>query len=69
MITRTTEPKSLVKRISSDCKCRFDGTNVIQAKNEILINLGVHLFIGLITSSNKYIYKSCITIESTFLKV
>ena len=44
MITRINESKSLVKHISSDCRCTIDGKNVIQSKskNGIVINVDVN---------------------------
>ena len=41
MITGINESKILTKHISCECKCRFDGKNVIQINSEITINVDV----------------------------
>ena len=41
MITGKNEPKILTKDISCDCKCRFDGENLIQINVGITINVDV----------------------------
>ena len=41
MITGINESKILTKHISCECKCRFDGKNVIQTNSEITINVDV----------------------------
>ena len=39
MITRINESKTSTKDISCECKCRFDGNNVIQINGGITINV------------------------------
>ena len=41
MITWINESKTLTKIISCKCKCRFDGKEVIQINDEIMINVNV----------------------------
>ena len=41
MITGTNESKQLIKHTSCECKCRFDGKNVIQIKSGITITVDV----------------------------
>ena len=41
MIREITETKTLTKHISCECKCRFDGKNVIQINGGIIINVDV----------------------------
>ena len=41
MIREITESKTLTKHISCECKCRFDGKNVIQINGGIIINVDV----------------------------
>ena len=41
MNTSINQPKTLTKHISCECKCRFDGKNVIQINGGITINIGV----------------------------
>ena len=41
MIREITESKTLTKHISCECKCRFDGKNVIQINSGIIINVDV----------------------------
>ena len=41
MIREITESKTLTKRISCECKCRFYGKNVIQINGGIIINVDV----------------------------
>ena len=41
MITGKNESKILTKDISCECKCRFDGKNVIQISGGITINVDV----------------------------
>ena len=41
MITGINESKILTKHISCKCKCKFDGTNVIQINDGITINVDV----------------------------
>ena len=38
MITRKKDPKILTKDISCECKCRFDGKNIIQINDATTIN-------------------------------
>ena len=38
MITEINDSKTLAKHISCKCKCRFDGKNIIQINDGILIN-------------------------------
>ena len=39
MITGINKSKTLTKHISCECKCRFDGKNVIQINGGITINV------------------------------
>ena len=39
MITRINESKTLTKHISCECKCKFDGKNVIETHGGITINV------------------------------
>ena len=39
MITRKSKSKILTKDISSECKCKFDGKNVVQINGGITINV------------------------------
>ena len=39
MITGINESKTLTKHISCECKCRFDGKNVIHINGGITINV------------------------------
>ena len=41
MITGKYESKILIKDISCDCKCRFDGKNVFQINGGVIINVDV----------------------------
>ena len=41
MITRKSKSKILTKDISSECKCKFDGKNVVQINGGITINVDV----------------------------
>ena len=41
MITGINELKTLTKHISCECKCRFDGKNVIQINGGTTINVDV----------------------------
>ena len=41
MITGINESKTLTKDISCECKCRFDGKNVIQINGGITVNVDV----------------------------
>ena len=41
MITGINKSKTLTKYMSSECKCRLDGKNVIQINGEIMINVDV----------------------------
>ena len=41
MVTGINEPKILTKDISCECKCRFDGKNVIEINGGIMINVNV----------------------------
>ena len=43
MITGIIESKSLTKHVSCECKCKFDGRNVIQMKSEIMKNADTSL--------------------------
>ena len=43
MITGINESKTLTKHISCECKCRFDGKNVIQVNGGITINIDVSI--------------------------
>ena len=43
MITGINEPKTLTRRISFECKCRFVGKNVIQINGGITVNVDVSL--------------------------
>ena len=43
MITRINESKTLTKHMSYECKCKFDGRNVIQIKSGITINVDVSI--------------------------
>ena len=43
IITGTNELKSLTKHRSCECKSRFDGKNVIQISDRIMINVGVNV--------------------------
>ena len=43
MITEINESKTLTKHISYECKCRFDGKNVIQMNGGIMINVDVNV--------------------------
>lgn len=38
-MNRNNEEKTLVKHVSCNCSCKFDGKNAIQIKNRILINV------------------------------
>ena len=41
IITGINESKTLTKNISCECKCKFDGKNVIQINGGITINVDV----------------------------
>ena len=41
MITGINESKTLTKEISCECKCKFDGKNVVQINGGITINADV----------------------------
>ena len=41
MVTGKNESKTLIKNVSCECKCRFDGKNVIQINGGIIINIYV----------------------------
>ena len=41
MIIGIDESKILTKEISCECKCRFDGKNIIQISGRITINVDV----------------------------
>ena len=41
IITGINESKTLTKNISCECKCKFDGKNVIQINGGITINVAV----------------------------
>ena len=41
MITGINKSKKLTKYLSCECKCRFDGKNVIQISGGITINVSV----------------------------
>ena len=43
MITGINKSKTLTKHISWECKCRFDGKNVIQINGGITINVDVNV--------------------------
>ena len=43
MITEINESKTLTKHISYECKCRFDGKNVIQINGGIMINVDMNV--------------------------
>ena len=43
MITGINESKTLTKHISSKCKCKFDGKNVIQINGGIMINVDLNV--------------------------
>ena len=40
---RVNESKTVIKHISRYCKCKFDGKNVIQRKNRIMITAEVNV--------------------------
>ena len=41
IITRINESKTLTKHVLSECKCRFNGKNIIQINDGIMINVYV----------------------------
>ena len=41
MITGINEPEPLTKHISCECKCKFDGKNVIEINGGVTINFDV----------------------------
>ena len=58
MITGINESKILAKHTSSECKCKFDGRNVIQIKSGITINVGAKVKIkkNIACAKNDYIW-------------
>ena len=42
-MNRNNEEKTLVKHVSCNCSCKFDGKNAIQIKSEIAINANVNV--------------------------
>ena len=53
MITNKNEAKAMTEHISCDCKCKFNSTNVIRIKNEIIKHVNVN--IKIIVSAKKII--------------